>query len=93
MSDPRHPSPPHTHYREGVPKGQPDDVRQKSQNPRNRHLDLKARMWKMWVRIKGWRPNQIMPILDPQIQTRKRKLSQTENLADGVHELLPRYAF
>ena len=45
------------------------------------------------LRTKRWHPSQIMPIPDPQTQTRKRKWSQTENLADGAHELLPRYVF
>jgi len=44
-------------------------------------------------RTKRWHPSQVIPILDPQIQIRKRKWSQIENLAGGVLELLPRYAF
>jgi len=45
------------------------------------------------VRVKGerWYPSQIMAIPDPQIQTRRRMRSQTENLAGGVRELLPGY--
>jgi hypothetical protein len=50
-------------------------------------------MKEMRARIKRWYPSQIMPILDPQIQTRKKRWTRTKNLEDGAHELLPRYTF
>jgi hypothetical protein len=47
----------------------------------------------MRARIKRWYQSQIMAILDPQIQIRKRRQTQKGNLEDGAHALLPRYAF
>jgi hypothetical protein len=46
----------------------------------------------MRVRIRRWYPNQIMPILDPQIQTQKRRQTRTRSPEDEVHGRLPRYA-
>jgi len=83
----------YAHRTEGVLRRLPDDARQKSQNPRNRHPSLKAREIKrMRVKIKRWDPSRIMSFPDPRIQTQKRKWSQAENLAGGVREPLPRYA-
>lgn len=79
------------HRREDVRKGLSDGARLKSPNPRNHSPSLKTKTRETRERIKRWYLSQIMPIPAPQIQTRKRRRTQTMNLEDGVRELLPRY--